>query len=231
MSDSHARNHGDFILVAIAESDNVFVSVACLESTLGGNVIMNATNAGIQFQFLFPAARNILVANNTLFSCYQSVRVWENGPARGDSIRFTNNLSLSPREFDWIIYDSDNPGDGNPRGPGDGAGTTNTWTFDHNWRETLIPPGDNPWSVGWLPPSGDDVREDAIEGLSRDPAVANFLRPEAAVPLATAGSGATEPTLPKYIGAVPPEGAPVWPWSPHQVVPAPTTEAPNSSKR
>ena len=41
---------------------------------------------------------------------------------------------------------------------------------------------------------------------------ANFLRPPKDSPLAKGGAGATDPALPAYVGAVPPEGVEPWDW-------------------
>src|SRR5262249_1627632 len=41
----------------------------------------------------------------------------------------------------------------------------------------------------------------------------NFLRPNKGSELATEGAGKVDPSLPSYIGAVPPEGVAAWDWS------------------
>src|SRR5262249_23663582 len=59
--------------------------------------------------------------------------------------------------------------------------------------------------------TGDVVRPH-LDGLSRKPDAPDYLRPNADAPLATAGAGTTDPSLPRYVGALPPKGVEPWDW-------------------
>src|SRR5581483_5285963 len=82
--------------------------------------------------------------------------------------------------------------------------------FGHNWREGTRPGGDA--GKGWIPPSDTDVLRERIDGIDRDPNSPTFLRPTKGSPLATGGAGNEDPTLPRYVGALPPEGEYPWDW-------------------
>src|SRR6185436_19005458 len=58
-----------------------------------------------------------------------------------------------------------------------------------------------------------DVLRPTIEGVERNPAnLDTFLRPAKGSPLATSGAGQSDPSLPSYVGALPPEGVEPWDW-------------------
>jgi hypothetical protein len=85
------------------------------------------------------------------------------------------------------------------------------WLFDHNWRETKRPePG--PQTRGWIPPSPGDVLRERIDGVGRDAGAAGYLRPLPGSDLATHGAGVVDPALPRWVGALPPEGVEPWDW-------------------
>jgi hypothetical protein len=173
-----------------------------------GNQIRGAATAAIQLENLMPGAGDILVANNTVFDSQGAVRLWDVAP-RGKNIRVCNNLFLGrPDEVDLVFWDSG----GNhttARGAGDGAAVLQAWRWDHNWRELKEVIG---WPKGWIPVARADTWKPRIEVLSRDPHHADFLRPAKDSPLATGGAGKDEADLPRYVGAVPPEGAAEWDW-------------------
>jgi len=56
------------------------------------------------------------------------------------------------------------------------------------------------------------VMELVEDGVNRDPKSPDFLRPAKDSPLATAGAGSDDLSLPRYVGALPPEGVPPWDW-------------------
>lgn len=82
----------------------------------------------------------------------------------------------------------------------------------HNWREGAQPHGDSGDDKSWVPPRPKDVRQDKIDGVNRDPKSPDFLRPDPKSRLATDGAGNEDPSLPRYVGALPPEGARPWDW-------------------
>src|SRR5262249_50394397 len=51
-----------------------------------------------------------------------------------------------------------------------------------------------------------------LDGLSRKSDSLDYLRPDADSPLATGGAGTTDPSLPRYVGALPPTGVEPWDW-------------------
>jgi len=172
-----------------------------------GNRIWGATMGGLQLENLMPGTENILVANNTFFSCMSAFRLWD-AAVKGKNIHLHNNLTLASPQADMVFIDSG----GDPakvRGPGDGALLLKNWYLSHNWRETKPPTGTSYLEKSWIPPGPQDLCRDDIPVLSRNPEEANFLRPAKDSPLAKAGAGRD---LPTYVGAVPPEGVQAWDW-------------------
>jgi hypothetical protein len=98
------------------------------------------------------------------------------------------------------------------KGAGDGKSLWSVWQSGHNWREGKALSGDAVWGKGWIPPTPSDTRLDHIEGIERNPKHPDFLRPASTSPLATQGAGSDDPHLPRYVGAVPPEGVALWDW-------------------
>src|SRR5262249_48292621 len=76
----------------------------------------------------------------------------------------------------------------------------------------------------WVPPTRDDLKPGRPEDVERnEEALPRFLRPAKDSPLATGGAGRTDPSLPSYVGAVPPEGVPAWDWGRTWLAPPPGT--------
>jgi hypothetical protein len=173
---------------------------------VAGNRVLQAAGSGIQLENLVGEPERILIANNTLFECGCSVRLWDN-VARGKQIELRNNLSLAPLVVDMAWSDNGGTRD-TTAGPGEGAALS--WQMDCNWREGKQP-ADPMLSKAWIPPAPNDELHDAIPGLSRDASSPDFLRPRVNSPLATKGAGRIDKSLPEYVGAVPPDGKP-WNW-------------------
>jgi hypothetical protein len=77
----------------------------------------------------------------------------------------------------------------------------------HNWRE--IGPKKAAafrFPDRWVPACPNNHLEVPLRGLSSRAGDPIFLRPNKGSPLATAGAGQTDPSLPSYIGAVRLEG-------------------------
>ena len=166
--------------------------------------------SALQLENLAQDADGILIANNTAFMCASAFRLWDDS-VKGKNIQVCNNLILGAASPDMIFLDSG--GDPlKPRGPGDGRLLHQAWKLSHNWREVKTPKGKGLLEESWIPPGPDDVRQDAIEVLSRDPLHADFLRPASTSPLARQGAGTKDPSLPAYVGALPPQGAQPWDW-------------------
>src|SRR5262249_1710142 len=156
---------------------------------------------------LFPKSGEILLANNTVFECSAAFTFTNTVAYKGMHLR--NNLVLAATQPDILMCKwSGTPGVFG--GIGDGTLVPKLWQMDHNWREVKEPTAAALMAKAWVPPGADDVRADKIVDLSRDPASPNFLRPAGSSLLATGGAGKTDPSLPSYVGAVPPEGALPW---------------------
>ena len=176
-----------------------------------GNRFQGGVEMGaIQLEHLADKARNILIANNTFLDCLHAFRLWDSA-VKGQDIEFRNNLLLGGNKLDMLFLDSGGMLT-EVRGPGDGSLIVKHWQMDHNWRETQPPSGDDLISRSWVPPAAKDVSMQTIPVLSRQGDHPDFLRPAKDSPLATGGAGKEDPSLPVYVGAVPPQGVPAWAW-------------------
>jgi nitrous oxidase accessory protein NosD len=177
-----------------------------------GNRFLGAHAAGVSLGFLAPETRDLLVANNTFLECYHAVRLADDA-VNGKNIRVCNNLVLAAQRPDFASYQAEK---GTPLPPSmppmDGRLVAAAWYLTHNWRELPVPAEGNPLARAWIPPTGKEVRIDQIDGVNRDPKSPGFLRPDPKSPLATKGAGNDDPALPRYVGALPPEGAEPWDW-------------------
>jgi hypothetical protein len=175
-----------------------------------GNRIWSPKYVGIQLENLMPGAQDLLVANNTLFECPTGFRVWDDA-VKGKNIQVRNNLILGAAEPDMVFLDSGGTQQ-EARAAGNVQSLLKLWQFGHNWREVRIPTGTSFVDKGWIPPGPEDVRQEPIEVLSRNPASPDFLRPAKDSPLASKGAGKEDATLPSYVGALPPDGLAAWDW-------------------
>jgi hypothetical protein len=161
----------------------VIIKGATSKAYVVGNRFRGATQAGVQFEHLLAEADDLFVANNTFFECIASLRIWDDA-IRTHNVTWRGNLSLAGAARDMFVLRADDPD--RSLGPGDGEAYRKAWRFDHNWREGRPPPP---------PPTSPD-----------------FLRPPPGSPPATEGGGLVDPSLPRFAGALPPRGAPVWDW-------------------
>jgi hypothetical protein len=172
-----------------------------------GNRFRAISVAAVQFLFVGEKSENLLLANNTFFENATTFRIWDRA-IHGTQVQVRNNLVLGSEGMDMHTVDAVEAQES--RGPGDGAAVAKTYRLSHNWREG------KDWKAekGWIPPDAKkgDVLAAKIEDVNRDPKSATFLRPEAKSPLATAGAGNEDPSLPRYVGALPPEGTEPWDW-------------------
>ena len=176
-----------------------------------GNRIMDC-NSGIDLREFLPGAESVLVANNTLYGNFRPLRVWDenNAGLQCKNIRFQNNLVLSPkRKADLFFFDHTRSVFKEDEKPGDIAGLLKAWQFSHNWREISPPKPEDSDAVFWIPGPKDTLKEH-IAVMSRTQGDPSFLRRAKHSPLATAGWD--DAALPKYVGAVPPEGMAAWNW-------------------
>src|SRR5262249_33762001 len=149
--------------------------------------------------------------NNTVFESAAAFRLWDDR-VKGKNIRLYNNLVLGATQPDMLFWDSG----GNPnqvKGPGKGQELHDAgWQLKHNWREVRRPTGVSQSERAWIRPGPTDGIQERIPVLSREVGDVNFLRPTKGSPLATGGAGQTDPWLPSYVGALPPEGVEPWDW-------------------
>jgi hypothetical protein len=108
-----------------------------------------------------------------------------------------------------------------PHAPGDGNKVLQAWQVDHNWREGDAPRPSDLLTKSWIPPGPKDTRTGHIDVRSRRPDSPDFLRPAGDSPLATVGAGEEDPSLPRYVGAVPPKGVAPWEWDRTRRMPRP----------
>ena len=85
------------------------------------------------------------------------------------------------------------------------------WRLEGNWREISQSNPASPEAKEWILSAKDTVA-DKVALVSRDANDPDFLRPVKGSPIAVAGEKNSNPSLPKYIGAVPPEGVEPWDW-------------------
>ena len=186
-----------------------------------GNRFSRAT-IGVQLMNVSKSSKNVLIANNSFHECGESVRLWD-GSIKGERVHVRNNLILTPRLPDFVFLKSDKP-TAVPQ-PGDGKALHKAWTLSHNWREVKPPTGSDQRSLGWIPPTEQDVRKDQIEKVNLNPKDREtFLQPTKDSPLGTAGANQVEPSLPAYVGALPPPGVEPWDWGRTWLAPPGTTK-------
>jgi len=99
------------------------------------------------------------------------------------------------------------PRDGTLAAPGDSQALLKLWKLHHNGR---FAGGANRSHA--FPFGRDDRAVDPDSLTSIDPADPNFLRPVADSALAKEGAGVEDPSLPQYVGAIPPSGIEPWDW-------------------
>jgi hypothetical protein len=174
-----------------------------------GNRILCSGISAIRIQNLFETTEDIQVANNTISEGSVGIQFWDDAKrgVLGSRICIQNNLILRTGRADMLSVDSADVQ--TERGESDGKLVASKWTFANNWREGIVAKP----SKGWIPPSAKDVMTEKIDGLDRDPKSPTFLRPAKESPLATQGAGNEDPTLPRYIGALPPAGVEPWDWN------------------
>jgi hypothetical protein len=184
-----------------------------------GNRILDSHFAAIELQDLLPGTADVLVANNTLMHNRLALRLWDDstkgqGFLKCKKIRVQNNLVLEPQlEADMILLDH-RRGNRDQWSAGDVPSLLNSpeWRFSHNWRELVLRKPAHPNLGHWIPQCPQDRLQVPIQAGSRKLSAPDFLRPPKDSPLATGGAGVEGPTLPPYVGAVPPEGVEPWDW-------------------
>lgn len=175
------------------------------------NRIVGSTMAAIQLETLFDGAEDILVANNSVWESKFGFRLWGEA-VRGQNIQISNNLIIGNADSPDMLF-VDSGGDRvNSRGPGNGRLVLETWQWHNNWRVVRQPKASDPNSPAWIPLGPTDVIVDDMAFVSTDRASPDFLRPFDDSKLAESGAGNSDPTLPAYVGALPPPSGAEWDW-------------------
>jgi hypothetical protein len=184
---------------------------------VAGNLAWRCHQAAVQLEDPGGDSRGILFANNTGFDSSVCFRLWHNSPderpVRGQAA-FYNNLFIEARESDLNAVAEGGPKAGAPR-PGGAAvpqsanAAVALWGFANNRRDYsgLRPLGRFPLAPG------DNRLIDKPRFVSRDPKDPGFMCPAPREKWALEGAGQLDPTLPRYVGAVPPRGVEPWDWN------------------
>jgi serine/threonine protein kinase len=195
-----------------ATSRSVLVRGAVSRTQIVANRFLNAGECGIHLGPLSEEIDSLLIANNTFDDCLASLRLADTAP-KGRNVRICNNLILAASQID--IFFLKWTGEAKDQGAaGDGTTVAKTWNLGHNWREVKVPTEGTDHRKAWVPPDPGkgDVRRDEIEGVNRVVLSREYLRPDPKSLLASAGAGKVDPSLPSYVGALPPEGTEPWDW-------------------
>jgi hypothetical protein len=171
-----------------------------------GNLAAGCVQEGIGSQDPMPNGGRVLVANNTVFNSDCGLRGWCNPghDLQAGQIEICNNLLLDNVTGDMVVYVGTSGGNGDvSQEKADAA--VHRWRFGGNWR-------DFSGSAYLIPLGAGDHKLTAAVRLERNPSRVDFLRPHAKSKLATGGAGNADPSLPLYVGALPPEGGQAWDW-------------------
>jgi hypothetical protein len=199
--------------------EGVSMEGALQEVQAVGNCLIDCRVTGIEWGDPLHGAADVLVANNTFLRIEQAVRIWDDHGKgmeflKCKNVRIQNNLILDPPSPDDMLFRDHIRGQPNSGRPGDLPRLLNSpeWRFSNNWREVDPAKAAARASKVWIPPRPGDRLQVPIPILSRTSDDPNFLRPPKGSPLGKAGAGTTDPALPAYVGAVPPEGVAPWDW-------------------
>jgi hypothetical protein len=185
----------------------ILVQGAVEQIQVTGNLVWRCKQAALQVQDLAPESKQILFANNSAIDTPFAFRNWDNAPfkkLRPGQVELSNNLLLDASGGD-MTYILSEPG--TTERPGDKSALIQQWLFCHNWRDFSGSRSDLIIPLAW-----GDKKFDSIDLKSRDPEHKDFMRPVPKSPLATAGAGCADPSLPVYVGAIPPKGVKTWDW-------------------
>ncbi len=149
-----------------------------------------------------------MIANNTVCSSDECFRVWDDEPYEEyhpEQVAVLQNLFWDAGRADLALVHRAKAAQQSHAG--DPTKLCKAWVFGDNWRALSGSLADRA-----IPKAREDKIIPSGFSLSRDTKAADFLRPAADSPLATGRAGRDDPSLPIYVGAVPPKGTPVWDW-------------------
>jgi hypothetical protein len=187
---------------------------------VAGNHLVEVKYGSIDLFDPLPGTADVLIANNTVIRGQnRAIAIWddhEKGKVflKCRAMRCQNNLvleHLGAADMRFLDHQRTNY-EVEKAGDLESLRKSPEWHFSHNWREGLPPRPEDPIRGRWIPPGRDNHLQALIEVLSRQSSHASFLRPPKGSPLATGGAGVSDPSLPAYVGAVPPEGVEPWDW-------------------
>jgi hypothetical protein len=174
---------------------------------VAGNLLVRNRDASIQTEDLDPTSRGILIANNTDFAGGGGFRRWDNDsrtkPTAGQA-EVVNNLFFSGTGYD-LAFVIRQGGEGDTVA-GEGASLRKVWRFSCNCRDF------SGASNARLAEGAEEFRLNPDDLVSMDEDHPDQVRPGKASRLGGSGAGRDDPKLPRYIGALPPEGVEPWDW-------------------
>jgi hypothetical protein len=179
---------------------------AVADVQVAGNRIFNCSQEGLGIEDLTPNAGPLLLANNTLFKNDFGFRGWINPPSElgTQKVALFNNLVLDNREGDITVVGVMEGNKGMPSADL-AKRAAEMWRFEGNARDLS-----SNWPI--VPLAAGDRKLHSTLRLPGDPALPDFLRPPSDSALSSQGVGQRDPSLPVYIGAVPPQGVAPWDW-------------------
>jgi hypothetical protein len=170
-----------------------------------------------------------LIANNTALDCNTPFRIWDDKPYpehRTGQVEVVNNLFFDALSADVSYYEAL---EATPRGiktrPGNGDALLGMWRFRRNRRD--FSGAEREYA---FPAAPGDARFTPAELAARDAKDPDALRPVKGSSLADQGAGTDDPSLPVYIGALPPEGVEPWDWGRTWRARAPKPAPPDKDK-
>ena len=165
------------------------------DTHLVANRISNCLQAGIRFSNLLDGSDSILVANNAIVNRRDCIQLQEPIEA-ARNIRIRNNLLLAEQAPDISFTGTDRR-------------VLASWRVDHNGRPIFADVASG--SSSPFPPTRDLTAKQFGSAVRPAPS-GDWPRPAPDSPLAVEGAGKEDPSLPAYLGAVPPEGVEPWDW-------------------
>src|SRR5262249_1983612 len=144
--------------------------------------------------------------NDTLYNSNSLIRIMdvypfeEFGPGQ---VELRNNLLFGADLTDIALFHAST----SDIEPADVKHLGTVWDFECNWRDLAGASSGNA-----APLAARDRNVANVILLSRDSTNRNFLRPPSGSALASSGAGKDDPSLPEYVGAVPPIGVEPWDW-------------------
>jgi len=176
-----------------------------------GNRIGQCSMTGLQTENLNADSTHVLFAANSVFGCLLGYRNWETKPYpehRAGQVEISNNLFAESRALDLCFQLGIKDEQGKEQTlEGDPDMLQRLWLFRRNYSDRS---GGEP--LGRMPAAKEDRLLDTADLESTAPDAPDRWRPKKTSVLARDGAGVMDPSLPAYVGALPPEGVPPWDW-------------------